>query len=480
MTIKRRLFWSNILMIAVPVMTALVVAIIAMFFIWLTLVSGVGMGIDDSEDFETASQALAEYAKVSGGAWDKVDALARGSGLTLVIEDAEGNVIHSYGVESEVDDDLVAASDMMGGNGTILSSDRALFSRTGHTDKGRYTVLVFGTLRGRHGYDDLKAAIAFSFILILFAVFISILLTNRFLTRFVLRRIEDPLDMLTHGVHEIRDGNLDHRIRYDRDDEFAPVCEDFNEMARRLKDSVELGIRQEESRKELIAGISHDIRSPLTSIQAYVEGLLDGVADTPEKRRRYLSTILVKTKALSRLVSQLFTFSKLELDSWKEDLGPLDLKAYLEGLLSKLSDDYASKGLDLSWDLAPARAMASSAALERIVVNILDNSLKYKEAERVRVHMGCKPVDGAVLLDLSDDGPGVDKDSLEHLFEIFYRADKARNDPAKGSGLGLAIVEGEVRRMGGCVSACNIEPHGLSIMITLKEVPLGQDTDRRG
>ena len=113
-------------------------------------------------------------------------------------------------------------------------------------------------------------------------------------------------------------------------------------------------------------------------------------------------------------------------------------------------------------------------------MNILDNSLKYKEAERVRVHMGCKPVDGAVLLDLSDDGPGVDKDSLGHLFEIFYRADKARNDPAKGSGLGLAIVEGEVRRMGGCVSACNIEPHGLSIMITLKEVPLGQDTDRRG
>lgn len=136
--------------------------------------------------------------------------------------------------------------------------------------------------------------LAASVIVILLTIFLSILLTNRFLIRFVFRKIERPLDILTKGVHEIRDGNLDYRIHYDGNDEFLPVCEDFNEMAERLKTSVCQIQRQERSRKELVAGISHDIRSPLTSITAYVEGLLDGIARTPEAQRQYLETIRAK------------------------------------------------------------------------------------------------------------------------------------------------------------------------------------------
>ena len=96
-------------------------------------------------------------------------------------------------------------------------------------------------------------------------------------------------------MHQIRDGNLTYRISYTEPDEFRPICEDFNDMAGRLRDSVSRSQKEEESRKELLAGISHDIRSPLTAIQAYVEGLLDGVADTEEKRTAYLSIIQKKS-----------------------------------------------------------------------------------------------------------------------------------------------------------------------------------------
>lgn len=138
-----------------------------------------------------------------------------------------------------------------------------------------------------------------SVILIAFTIFLSVLFTNRFLIKFVFRRIEEPLTTLATGVHELRDGNLDYRINYYHEDEFLPICEDFNEMAIRLKESVAKIQQQEKNRKELVAGISHDLRSPLTSIQAYVEGLLDGIATTPETQNAYLMTIKTKTLDLA-------------------------------------------------------------------------------------------------------------------------------------------------------------------------------------
>lgn len=119
---------------------------------------------------------------------------------------------------------------------------------------------------GRQNYSEIKVALMLSVIVIAFTIFLLILLTNRFLTRFVFKRIEGALDILAGGGHEIRDGNLEYRIEYKKKDEFLAVCEDFHEMAMRLKMSVDGMQRQEQRRKELIAGISHNLRSPLTSI----------------------------------------------------------------------------------------------------------------------------------------------------------------------------------------------------------------------
>ena len=229
--------------------------------------------------------------------------------------------------------------------------------------------------------------------MILFTIFVSILLTNRFLTKFVFKRIEETLGILAGGVHEIRDGNLEYRIAYDRKDEFLPVCEDFNEMAARLKSSVDGMTRQELSRKELIAGISHDLRSPLTSIQAYVEGLLDGVARTPEAQKRYLETIKAKAQDLAHIISQLFLFSKMDLGENPENPCNLRLDEKIAETVAALKEEYRERGIDIHLESEQVEICADPVYLHRIVTNILENSLKYKEKESGNVWIRLRRTD---------------------------------------------------------------------------------------
>ena len=166
-----------------------------------------------------------------------------------------------------------------------------------------------GSLRAAAYEGLLAVAAAIGFVVLM-------VLTNHFLSRFVFRRIERPLAVLSDGVHQISAGNLDHRIVYGEDDEFRRVCDDFNGMAAHLQASIEQVQKNERNRKELLTGISHDLRSPLTSIKAYVEGLQDGVAATPEARRAYLDVVKQKTDDIIGMVSQLFLYSKMDMGNY--------------------------------------------------------------------------------------------------------------------------------------------------------------------
>lgn len=179
------------------------------------------------------------------------------------------------------------------GKGSVSDGSFELYGQFVQANGTDYQIVIYNPVVSLSSLN-LKAWAVGIFFLMAVLLLLIIFLTNRFLTRFVFRRISEPLKTLSEGVHQIRDGNLSHRIAYSEKDEFLPICEDFNEMAERLRTSVEQLQKEEESRKELLAGISHDIRSPLTSIRAYVEGLLDGVAVTPEKQRAYLCVIQKK------------------------------------------------------------------------------------------------------------------------------------------------------------------------------------------
>lgn len=190
--------------------------------------------------------------------------------------------------------------------------------------------------------------------------------------------------------------------------------------------------RQEQSRKALIAGISHDIRSPLTSIQAYVEGLLDGVAKTPAAQRRYLETIKTKAENLGHIVSQLFLFSQTELGEYPEDVRPLRLDRAIREIVDANRAEYARRGLSVQLELAAAEIDADPLQIHRVVTNILENSLKYKDRETGAVLVRLERDGRGCRLTFLDDGPGVPAEALPHLFEVFYRSDPARRNPEQG------------------------------------------------
>ena len=295
---------------------------------------------------------------------------------------------------------------------------------------------------------------------------VAIALTNRFLTRFMFRRVEEPLELLTDGVSHISAGSLDYTIRYDHTDEFRPVCEAFNDMAERLRTSAERSAAEEQSRRELFAGISHDLRSPLTSVRAYTEALLDGVAKTPEDTRRYLSKIRLHEAEIEHMVEALFLYTKMELKDYPVHLQEVRLDRELMRFCSENPAD-GHLEVDLS-GVAPLSVVADPFLLERIVLNLFDNSRKYRRGEVAHVRVTAQAEGDHVLLSVADDGIGVVPELLPRLFDPFYRTDPARNNPAGGSGLGLAIVREAVSHLGGSVWAENVVGGGLDIRIRLK------------
>lgn len=468
MTVRKRLFWSNILMIVVPVVVTAMIGLLCIGFIWLALIQGVGLGIHDQDEFELACEAISEVAELkiqTSQNYADVEMLLDSNQMKMEICE-ESEIVYSYGDADEKDEGLKSALNVLGENATVTQDNRAMYVQQLEIAHVAYRIYLSGTYQSVRSYANLKTAVLFSAIVIAFTIFVSILVTNRFLTKFVIGRIEEPLDILANGVHELRDGKLDYRIEYGRQDEFTPVCEDFNEMAQQLKDSVEKIRQQERSRKELIAGISHDIRSPLTSIQAYVEGLIDGVAGTPQKQQRYLRTIKQKAEELEQIVSQLFLFSKMELGEYVEHPCLVKLDEAIRRMVEGIQEEYKEKGLEITMELEAVTVWADSVQLERVIGNILGNSLKYKKKEIGHAHIKLEETGQTCRLSVSDDGMGVPEEAIPHLFEVFYRSDPSRQHPAKGSGLGLAIVANIVGRMNGTVAAKNGEDGGLEISMT--------------
>jgi signal transduction histidine kinase len=385
----------------------------------------------------------------------------------LLVVDSSDTSVFRYGQSTDADALLLSAVDLLGGEGFVSDGSRELYVYNTKIEDTEYRISVFAT-PVELSYNSLKFAIALSTMILMLTVLFSIIFTNRFLTKFVLQKIEQPLDILSDGVHQISEGNLQYRIKYTAKDEFAPICADFNEMAARLEASVNQLHQHEQSRKELLVGVSHDLRSPLTSIRAYVEGLLDGVAKTPEAQERYLVTIKNKAHDIDQMLAKLFLFSKLELGEYSDNPELLRLDDEIRQLVSAVDSEYSEKGLIISIEtLTPAIVSADPDQLRGILINIMENSQKYKIKEVGNLTISIREEIGGYKLSLHDDGPGVPEDALPHLFEVFYRSDPSRQNPNRGSGLGLAIVATAVSRMNGTIKAKNSENGGLEIVIWL-------------
>ncbi|NLI91311.1 MAG: HAMP domain-containing histidine kinase [Peptococcaceae bacterium] len=298
---------------------------------------------------------------------------------------------------------------------------------------------------------------------------VIIAITNGMLTTFISRSILTPLGILHEGTNQIKQGNLDHQVVYDKQDEFGMVCADFEEMRRRLKESVLEQQRYEESRKELIAGISHDLGTPLTTIKGYVSGILDGVANTPEKTEMYLRTINSTADSMRRMVDNLFLFSKLDINSIPFYFDQVNLIDYFKSYCQEIKNDLHKREMDLIFttECRQALVMLDVMQFERAVFNILDNSVKYKKAGQGTITISIKEQEECFWISFQDDGRGVAQEDVGKIFDIFYRTDRVRGETDKGSGLGLAIVHQIVSFHKGKVWAKSELGKGLQIVISL-------------
>ena len=479
MTIQKRLFLSNILMIIIPAFLSVLALGAGLFLFFVTAFPHaeyrLGFHAELVETRYDAAELAAEWlaepdARQNSETESHLAQLAEENRLTIRIFDGTALLLQFGDGMETAQEDLEYALAALNGDGTVSNGEYDLFGTEITANGSSYLLRIANPVVTLPEHSLKVWAVEIGFLLIVLVCFI-IFLTNRFLTRFVFRKIADPLKTLAEGVRQIRDGNLTHRIAYAEADEFQPVCEDFNEMARRLKASVEQTQKEEESRKELLAGISHDIRSPLTSIRAYVEGLLDGVADTREKQALYLSTIRKKTVEIDQMVKKLFLFAKMELGEYPYNPECLDLVKKIRDFVLASAEEYLGRGLRVELRSLPEAAAveADPAYFRSILQNLLDNSAKYKGKETGTAALSGEISAGSFFLYADDDGPGVPEEALPKLFDVFYRSDPSRRNPNQGSGLGLAIVAKSVKRMGGAVHAENRPQGGLRIVL---EFPL--------
>lgn len=474
MTVKKRLAVSNIIMIISPVIITLLVGCLCLGAVYIALHSSNGFGFDSGSDFYNTSRIVSDnlyeiFEHDSGDTKDRLKAIGnvidRQTMFVKVYEN--GDSFYEEGNRDIADTSLMSSAKQIGSGAFVSDENTQLYYYTENKMDATYELYLFSN-NAHTGNRIVKNVIIVSASLIVISIILSIIFTNRFLTKFVFRKIEEPLSMLSEGVSEISNGNLDYRLSYTQNDEFLPVCTAFNEMAERLKKSVELTQKNEENRKELLLDISHDLRSPLTSIQAYVEGLLDGIANTPEMQQKYLQTIKRKTTDIEKMVASLFAYSKLDMEELDLNIQKINTGTFFSDVVKSLHEEYIAKGLDISFSGSQFAVFADEEMLLRITSNLLENSLKYKGKPEGKSVISVSDKGNFTYIEFADDGTGVNPDNLDRLFEVFYRTDKARSNTENGSGIGLAFVKKAVEAMGGDVRAENNTMGGLSIIISLK------------
>ena len=316
--------------------------------------------------------------------------------------------------------------------------------------------------------DDMKNFMIMYIGIVCIIAVIIITITNAILSSKVSKSLIVPLELLSYGAEQIKEGNLDFDMTYESDDEFGRVCSEFDEMRIRLKQSIEKQLKYEENRKELIVGISHDLRTPLTAIKGYVQGLLDGVAKTPEKQKKYLDTIYTKTGDINSLVESLFIFSKLDTGSFPFNFQQVDINNYAENFYNSVKEEFLGKGIKIDFDnncKGNNKVKLDCKEMNRVFLNILENSVKYKNDDLGLVKFKLYEKENSLVIEIADNGKGVSDEELSNLFLSFYRADSSRTNPSEGSGLGLSISKHIVEAHGGKIMAENIE--GLIIKIVL-------------
>ena len=313
---------------------------------------------------------------------------------------------------------------------------------------------------------------------LLFTATVILVFTALSIGLWIYRSIATPLVKLKKATQNIKEGNLDFVLDVEGDDEFSELCRDFEEMRKRLKESAEEKVLLDKENKELISNISHDLKTPITAVKGYVEGIMDGVADTPEKMDRYVKTISNKTNEMDHLINELTFYSKNDTNRIPYTFSKLNVEDYFGDCAEEVGLELETRGIELvyaNYVESGVLVIADGEQIRRVIHNIISNAIKYMDKPKGIIQIRVKDVGDFIQVEIEDNGKGIAAKDIAYIFDRFYRTDVSRNSSKGGSGIGLSIVKKILEDHGGKVWATSRLGIGTIMYFVLRkyqEVPM--------
>lgn len=311
-----------------------------------------------------------------------------------------------------------------------------------------------------------------------FAIAIILLFTSIMLTQWIHKGVFVPINELNLAMKKIKEGNLEYMLHTESQGEIGDLYRNYEDMRLRLKESTDEKIEHEKQNRELISNISHDLKTPITAIKGYVEGIMDGVADTPEKMDKYIKTIYNKANDMDRLINELTIYSKIDNNRIPYNFHKINVSDYFGDCIEEVGLDLESKNIELNYsNLVGPETMiiADPEQMKRVINNIIGNSVKYMDKEKGIIDIRLLDEVDSIRVEIEDNGKGIAAKDLPKVFERFYRTDASRNSSKGGSGIGLSIVKKIIEDHGGYIWATSKEGEGTCMHFVVRKYQM-EDT----
>ena len=329
-------------------------------------------------------------------------------------------------------------------------------------------------LRRHYGIDiaHLEAFDKSLFFSLAFSVLVILVITGAVMTIWLTRGISAPIRSIMRATQHIRDGNLDFELKPEGNvEEINELVASFEEMRLKLKETNEANIEFDRQSRELISNISHDLRTPITAVKGYCEGLMDGVADTPEKQERYVRTIYNKALDMDHLINELSFYSRISTNRIPYAFDRISVRAFFDEASEEISQDLQTKGFHFGYiNQVPESALviADAEQISRVLTNLISNAVKYNDKEEKYINLAVIREGDEIRVTVQDNGRGIAAQDLASVFDRFYRTDGSRKSGEGGSGIGLAIVKKIVEDHNGRVWAVSKEGEGTTMGFALR------------
>ena len=304
------------------------------------------------------------------------------------------------------------------------------------------------------------------------AIVLILVFTGIMLTRWIHKGVFKPVTELNMAMREIKEGNFEYILQTDAKGEIGDLYRNYEDMRLRLKESTEENREHEKQNKEFISNISHDLKTPITAIKGYVEGIMDGVTNTPEKMDKYIKTIYNKANDMERLINELTFYSGIDNNRIPYDYHRINVSDYFGDCVEEVGLDLESKNIQLNYSNLTSpdtQVIADPEQMKKVINNIISNSVKYLDKSHGVIDIRILDEADSIRVEIEDNGKGIAQKDLPRIFERFYRTDASRNSAQGGSGIGLSIVKKIIEDHGGYIWATSKEGEGTCMHFVLRK-----------